>query len=121
MDISFRKRSFRDLSYTWKWDSVPLISDYCVYALIHHIIFLLFVYAVSEGVVAESLTKLMDNKLVKDKKMELEKKIDALRRKQEKERYRAQHMKSSHESDRMRMSKFSMSSRFVKRLSIKNM
>lgn len=77
--------------------------------------------AVSEGIVAESLTKFMDNKLVKDKEMELEKKIDALRRKQEKERHRIQHLKSSHESDRMRMSKFSMSSRFVKRLSIKNM
>lgn len=71
--------------------------------------------------VAESLPKLMDNKLIKDKQMELEKKIDALRRKQEKERHRTQHPKSSHESDRLRMSKFSMSSRFVKRLSIKSM
>lgn len=81
----------------------------------------IYINAVSEGVVAESLPKLMDNKLVKDKKVELEKKFEALRRKQEKERHRAQHMKSSHESERMRMSKFSMSSRFVKRLSIKNM
>lgn len=77
--------------------------------------------AVSEGVVAESLAKLMDNKLIKDKKMELEKKMETLRRKQEKERHRVQHQKSSHDSERMRISKFPMSSRFVKRLSIKNM
>lgn len=75
----------------------------------------------SEGIVAESLTKLEENKLVKDKKMELEKKIENLRRKQEKEKHRAQHMKLSHDTERVRVSKFSMSSRFVKRLSIKNM
>jgi phosphatidylinositol phospholipase C, beta len=79
------------------------------------------VRTVSEGVVAESLSKLNENKLVKDKKMELEKKIEVLRRKYEKDRYRVQHLKPSHDSDRKRMSKFSMSSRFVKRLSIKNM
>lgn len=77
--------------------------------------------SLSEGVVAESLSKLNDNKLVKDKKMELEKKIEMLRRKHEKERHRVQHLKSSHDSERMRISKFSMSSRFVKRLSIKNL
>ncbi|XP_022179419.1 1-phosphatidylinositol 4,5-bisphosphate phosphodiesterase classes I and II [Myzus persicae] len=76
--------------------------------------------SLSEGVVAESLSKLNDNKLVKDKKMELEKKLEMLRRKHEKERHRIQHLKSSHDSERMRISKFSMSSRFVKRLSIKN-
>lgn len=72
---------------------------------------------VSEGVVAESLSKLNDNKLVKDKKMELEKKIENLRRKQEKEKHR---VKSSHDSERMRK-KFTMSARFAKRLSMKNM
>lgn len=82
---------------------------------------IIFFVTVSEGVVAESLSKLNDNKLVKDKKMELEKKLEMLRRKHEKERHRVQHLKSSHDSERMRMSKFSMSSRFVKRLSIKNM
>ncbi|XP_025195692.1 1-phosphatidylinositol 4,5-bisphosphate phosphodiesterase classes I and II [Melanaphis sacchari] len=76
--------------------------------------------SLSEGIVAESLSKLSENKLVKDKKMELEKKIENLRRKYEKERHRVQHLKSSHDSERMRISKFSMSSRFVKRLSIKN-
>ncbi|VVC28951.1 C2 domain,PH domain-like,PLC-like phosphodiesterase, TIM beta/alpha-barrel [Cinara cedri] len=76
--------------------------------------------SLSEGIVAESLAKLEENKLVKDKKIELEKKMDNLRRKQEKEKHRAQHMKLSHDTDRVRVSKFSMSSRFVKRLSIKN-
>lgn len=82
---------------------------------------LFLLHTVSEGIVAESLTKLMDNKLVKEKKLEMEKKIEMLRRKHEKERHRVQHMKSSHDSERTRMSKFSMSSRFVKRISIKNM
>lgn len=75
----------------------------------------------SEGIVAESLAMLEENKLVKDKKIELEKKMENLRRKQEKEKHRAQHMKLSHDTERVRVSKFSMSSRFVKRLSIKNM
>lgn len=72
----------------------------------------------SEGVVAESLTKLMDHKLIKEKKTEFEKKVETLRRKHEKEKHRVQHLKSSHDSDRR--SKFPIGSRFVKRLSIKN-
>lgn len=95
--------------------------DWIIYLEIANKLYLYLLYTVSEGIVAESLTKLMESKLVKEKKLEMEKKIEMLRRKQEKEKHRAQHMKSSHDSERMRMSKFSMSSRFVKRLSIKNM
>lgn len=43
---------------------------------------------VSEEIVAESLEKLMDNKLVKEKKMELEKKLESLRKKQEKVKFK---------------------------------
>lgn len=39
---------------------------------------------VTDGLVAESLEKLMENKLIKEKKMELEKKLDGHRRKFEK-------------------------------------
>uniref|UniRef100_A0A2S2Q4C5 1-phosphatidylinositol 4,5-bisphosphate phosphodiesterase n=1 Tax=Sipha flava TaxID=143950 RepID=A0A2S2Q4C5_9HEMI len=76
--------------------------------------------SLSEGIVAEPLTKLMENKIVKEKKLELEKKIERIRRKQEKERHQVQHLRSSHDSERMRKSKFPINSRFVKRLSIKN-
>lgn len=39
---------------------------------------------VNDELVAESLEKLMENKTVKDKKAELEKKLDALKKKHEK-------------------------------------
>lgn len=38
----------------------------------------------SDEVVAESLEKLMENKVVKEKKQEMEKKLEALRKKHEK-------------------------------------
>lgn len=75
----------------------------------------------SESIVAESLTQLMENKTVKEKKLELEKKMENLLRKQSKEKHRLLNLKPGNDSDRVRTSKFSMSSRFVKRLSIKNM
>ncbi|CAB0043893.1 unnamed protein product [Trichogramma brassicae] len=40
---------------------------------------------IAEDIVAESLEKLMENKLVKEKKMELEKKLESLKKKQEKQ------------------------------------
>ncbi|XP_050520441.1 1-phosphatidylinositol 4,5-bisphosphate phosphodiesterase classes I and II [Daktulosphaira vitifoliae] len=76
--------------------------------------------SLSENIVVESLTELMENKIVKEKKSELEKKMENLLRKQSKEKHRMLNLKSGNDSDRLRMSKFSMSSRFVKRLSIKN-
>lgn len=92
-----------------------------VITLIYDFVFLCYMRVVSEGIVAESLTKLMENKTVKEKKLELEKKIERIRRKQVKEKHHVQHLKSSHDSERMRKSKFPINSRFVKRLSIKNM
>jgi len=62
----------------------------------------------------------MENKLVKEKKMELEKKLESLRKKHEKEKMRAQSQKSSFDGEKHR-SKFYMSNKLVKRLSSKNM
>lgn len=76
---------------------------------------------VSESIVAEPLEKLMDSKIVKEKRIELEKKIERIRRKQVKEIHHVQHLKSSHDPERTRKSKFPINSRLVKRLSIKNM
>ncbi|XP_049835190.1 1-phosphatidylinositol 4,5-bisphosphate phosphodiesterase classes I and II [Schistocerca gregaria] len=72
-----------------------------------------------EELVAESLEKLMENKAVKEKKLELEKKLESLRKKHEKERARIQIHKSSQDSEKSK-SKFSMSHKLVKRLSSKN-
>lgn len=75
---------------------------------------------VSDDIVAESLEKLMENKLVKEKKMELEKKLESLRKKHEKEKMRVQSQKGSIDSEKHK-SKFYMSNKLVKRLSSKNM
>ncbi|XP_075225667.1 phospholipase C at 21C isoform X2 [Lycorma delicatula] len=71
--------------------------------------------SLNDELVAESLEKIMENKLVKEKKTELEKKIENLKRKHEKERNRAQ----SQDGEKSK-SKFYMSNRLVKRLSSKN-
>lgn len=76
--------------------------------------------SVSDEIVAESLDKLMENKLVREKKMELEKKLESLRKKHEKEKMRWQSQKASFDGEKHR-SKFYMSNRLVKRLSSKNM
>ncbi|KAG5321446.1 PIP1 phosphodiesterase, partial [Pseudoatta argentina] len=73
---------------------------------------------ISDEIVAESLEKLMENKLVKEKKMELEKKLESLRKKHEKEKMRLQSQKASIDGEKHR-SKFYMSNRLVKRLSSK--
>ncbi|XP_014213260.1 1-phosphatidylinositol 4,5-bisphosphate phosphodiesterase classes I and II isoform X2 [Copidosoma floridanum] len=75
---------------------------------------------VSEDIVAESLDKLMENKLVKEKKMELEKKLENLRKKQGKEKARVQGTKGSSVDGESKKSKFYMSNMLVKRLSSKN-
>lgn len=75
---------------------------------------------VSDEIVAESLEKLMENKLVKEKKMELEKKLESLRKKHEKEKMRVQSQKGSLDGEKHR-AKFYMSNKLVKRLSSKNM
>ncbi|XP_034173659.1 phospholipase C at 21C isoform X1 [Osmia lignaria lignaria] len=72
-----------------------------------------------DEVVAESLEKLMENKLVREKKMELEKKLESLRKKHEKEKLRVQSQKSSLDGEKHK-SKFYMSHKLVKRLSSRN-
>lgn len=82
--------------------------------------FQLFFFTASDEIVAESLEKLMENKLVREKKMELEKKLESLRKKHEKEKLRMQAQKGSLDSEKHK-SKFYMSNKLVKRLSSKNM
>ncbi|XP_054262256.1 1-phosphatidylinositol 4,5-bisphosphate phosphodiesterase classes I and II [Macrosteles quadrilineatus] len=73
----------------------------------------------SDELVAESLEKLMENKVVKEKRTELDKKLEALKKKHEKERSRIQSQKSSSDSEKSK-SKFYMGNKLVKRLSSKN-
>lgn len=75
---------------------------------------------VIEEIVAEPLEKILENKLVKEKRFELDKKLEALRKKHEKEKMRLQSQKSG-ESGTEKRSKFYMSHKLVKRLSSKNM
>lgn len=58
----------------------------------------------------------MENKLVREKRMELEKKLESLRKKHEKEKQRMQSIDGEKHK-----SKFYMSNKLVKRLSSKNM
>ncbi|KAL1463083.1 hypothetical protein WDU94_014872, partial [Cyamophila willieti] len=71
-------------------------------------------------IAAESLEKLMENKLVKEKKAELEKKLESLKKKHEKEKNRILGTQRKCSQDASK-SKFSMSNRLVKRLSTKNL
>ncbi|KZC09772.1 PREDICTED: 1-phosphatidylinositol 4,5-bisphosphate phosphodiesterase classes I and II [Dufourea novaeangliae] len=73
----------------------------------------------TDEIVAESLEKLMENKLVREKKMELEKKLESLRKKHEKEKIRMQSQKSSIDSEKHK-SRFCVSHKLVKRLSSRN-
>ncbi|XP_012221667.1 1-phosphatidylinositol 4,5-bisphosphate phosphodiesterase classes I and II isoform X2 [Linepithema humile] len=77
------------------------------------------VSSTSDEIVAESLEKFMENKLVREKKTELEKKLESLRKKHEKEKLRMQTQKSSLDGEKHK-SKFYMSNKLVKRLSSKN-
>lgn len=78
-----------------------------------------------EEVSAEPLDKILDNKLVKEKRLELEKKLESLRKKHDKEKVKvtaAQQRSSSGGSDAsMKKPKFSMPNKLVKRLSSKNL
>ncbi|XP_006567288.1 1-phosphatidylinositol 4,5-bisphosphate phosphodiesterase classes I and II isoform X2 [Apis mellifera] len=74
---------------------------------------------VSDEIVAESLEKLMENKLVREKKIELEKKLESLRKKHEKEKLRMQTQKGSIDGEKHK-SKFYVSHKLVKRLSSRN-
>ena len=71
----------------------------------------MFLYViVSDEIVAESLEKLMENKLVREKKIELEKKLEL----------RMQTQKGSIDGEKHK-SKFYVSHKLVKRLSSRNM
>lgn len=78
-----------------------------------------------EEVTAEPLDKILDNKLVKEKRLELEKKLEALRKKHDKEKVKvtaAQQRSSSGGSDgSTKKQKFSIPNKLVKRLSSKNL
>lgn len=69
------------------------------------------------NVCAESLEKILDNKLVKEKKLELEKKMEALRKKHDKEKVKAATEPNANTSRRSRF----YNSRLVKRLSNRTM
>lgn len=73
-----------------------------------------------EELVAEPVEKILENKLVKEKRFELDKKLEALRKKHEKEKIRLQTQKSG-EFGAEKRSKFYMHHKLVKRLSSKNM
>jgi phosphatidylinositol phospholipase C beta len=71
-----------------------------------------------EELVAEPVDKILDNKLVKEKRLELEKKLDTLRKKHEKKKMTLQSQKSGDFSEkRSRL----IHMKLVKRLSSKNM
>lgn len=72
-----------------------------------------------EELVAEPVEKILENKLVKEKRFELDKKLEALRKKHEKEKIRLQTQKSG-EFGAEKRSKFYMHHKLVKRLSSKN-
>jgi phosphatidylinositol phospholipase C beta len=75
---------------------------------------------VSGDLVAEPLEKFMESKVVKEKYQELDKKLETLKKKHEKEKGRVQsHGKTSHH-DNDRRKKF-YGQMLVKRLSSKNM
>ncbi|XP_057325242.1 1-phosphatidylinositol 4,5-bisphosphate phosphodiesterase classes I and II isoform X2 [Microplitis mediator] len=76
------------------------------------------VVSIGENIVAESFEKLMNNKLVLEKRGELDKKLESLRRKHEKERARLQPAKSSVDGEKHK-SKF-YTNKLVKRLSTRN-
>ncbi|KDR24186.1 hypothetical protein L798_07593, partial [Zootermopsis nevadensis] len=74
----------------------------------------------SEDLVAEPLEKFMENKVVKEKLQEMDKKLETLKKKHEKEKGRVQtHGKTSSHHDNDRKKKF-YGSMLVKRLSSKN-
>ncbi|GLH00801.1 1-phosphatidylinositol 4,5-bisphosphate phosphodiesterase [Gryllus bimaculatus] len=73
--------------------------------------------SMSDELVAEPLERIMESKGVREKRLELDKKLEALRKKQEKERMRIQMHKGS--QDEKSKSKF-YTAKLVKRLSSKN-
>lgn len=75
----------------------------------------------SVEIVAESLDKILDYKVVREKRVEMEKKLESMRKKHDKEKLRAAAQKSGDLTDGIRKTKFYMNNKLVKRLSNKNM
>lgn len=71
-------------------------------------------------IVAETLDKILDNKLVREKRIELEKKLETMRKKHDKEKLRVTSHRSGDLTDGIRKSKF-YNNKLVKRLSNKNL
>lgn len=72
-------------------------------------------------IIAEPLEKILDNKLVREKRSEMEKKLEALRKKHDKEKLRVTSQRGGDLTDGIRKSKFYMNNKLVKRLSNKNL
>lgn len=72
----------------------------------------------ADAIVAEPLEKILENKLIKEKRDALEKKLKALRKNHDKEKLKAV---SEGVDGGVKRSKFSMGNKLVKRLSSKNM
>ncbi|XP_055296336.1 1-phosphatidylinositol 4,5-bisphosphate phosphodiesterase classes I and II isoform X2 [Sitodiplosis mosellana] len=71
--------------------------------------------------VAETLEKILENKLVREKRIEMEKKLETMRKKHDKEKLRVTSQRSGDLTDGIRKSKFYMNNKLVKRLSNKNL
>lgn len=72
-------------------------------------------------IVAEPLDKILDNKLVREKRAEMERKLETMRKKHDKEKLRVTSQRSGDLTESIRKSKFYMNNKLVKRLSNKNM
>ncbi|XP_055840041.1 1-phosphatidylinositol 4,5-bisphosphate phosphodiesterase classes I and II isoform X3 [Episyrphus balteatus] len=73
-----------------------------------------------DTVVAEPLEKILDHKLVREKRLEMEKKLESLRKKHDKEKVKIVSSKHS-PLDGSKKPKFSMTNKLVKRLSSKSL
>lgn len=72
-------------------------------------------------IIAETLDKILDYKVVREKRVEMEKKLESMRKKHDKEKLRVTSQKSGDLTDGIRKTKFYMNNKLVKRLSNKNM
>lgn len=72
-------------------------------------------------ILAETLDKILDYKVVREKRVEMEKKLESMRKKHDKEKLRVTSQKSGDLTDGIRKTKFYMNNKLVKRLSNKNM
>lgn len=72
-------------------------------------------------IVAEPLDKILDSKLVREKRVEMERKLETMRKKHDKEKLRVTSQRSGDLTESIRKSKFYMNNKLVKRLSNKNM